>query len=146
MAPEVRRAPDRGPPGHPPHSQVAEGRGDGSRAAHRAGRRNAPGREHLAPAGQYLPALRAGPVGRFIVLRRTMAKRMRAKLRALKEELGRRMHEDISVTGQWLQSVMRGHARYFGVPRNSQPLWAFRAHLTRLWKQALGRRSQKGGV
>jgi RNA-directed DNA polymerase len=84
--------------------------------------------------------------GRFIVLRRTMAKRMRAKLKSLKEELGRRMHQGITAMGRWLQSVLRGHVQYFGVPHNSQPLWAFRAHLTRLWKQALNRRSQRRSV
>ena len=84
--------------------------------------------------------------GRFIVLRRTMANRMRAKLQSLKEELRRRMHQGVSTTGRWLASVLRGHVQYFGVPRNSQPLWAFRAHLTRLWKQALNRRSQRRSV
>lgn len=75
-----------------------------------------------------------------------MASRMRAKLKALKEELARRMHHGIHAMGRWLQSVLRGHVQYFGVPRNSQPLWAFRAHLTRLWKQALNRRSQRRSV
>jgi hypothetical protein len=84
--------------------------------------------------------------GRFIVLRRTMANRMRGKLQSLKEELARRMHQGVSTTGRWLASVLRGHVQYFGVPRNSQPLWAFRAHLTRLWKQALNRRSQRRSV
>ncbi len=84
--------------------------------------------------------------GRFIVLRRTMANRMRAKLQSLKEELARRMHQGINAMGRWLQSVLRGHVQYFGIPRNSQPLWAFRAHLTRLWKQALNRRSQRRSV
>jgi group II intron reverse transcriptase/maturase len=84
--------------------------------------------------------------GRFIVRRRTMANRMRAKLRSLKEELRTRMHQGVSTTGRWLASVLRGHVQYFGVPRNSQPLWAFRAHLTRLWKQALNRRSQRRAV
>jgi RNA-directed DNA polymerase len=84
--------------------------------------------------------------GKFIVLRRTMANRMRAKLRSLKEELRRRMHQGVSTNGRWLASVLRGHVQYFGVPRNSQPLWAFRAHLTRLWKQALNRRSQRRSI
>jgi len=84
--------------------------------------------------------------GKFIVLRRTVAKRMRAKLKALKEELARRRHQGVSTLGRWLQSVLRGHVQYFGVPRNSQPLWAFRAHLTRLWKQALNRRSQRRSI
>jgi group II intron reverse transcriptase/maturase len=84
--------------------------------------------------------------GRFIVLRRTMARRMRAKLRSLKEELRRRMHEGIKATGPWLRSVIQGHVRYFGVPRNTPALWAFRAQLTRLWHAALNRRSQRRSV
>ncbi|MDM8007549.1 MAG: group II intron reverse transcriptase/maturase [Phycisphaerae bacterium] len=81
--------------------------------------------------------------GRFIVLRRTMGRRMRAKLRALKEELRRRVHESISTTGAWLRGVLSGYFRYFGVPRNSQPLWAFRAMVVRLWHGVLNRRSQR---
>jgi RNA-directed DNA polymerase len=84
--------------------------------------------------------------GRFIVLRQTMAKRLRAKLKALKEELRRRMHAGIHATGQWLRSVLQGHVRYFGVPRNTPALWAFRLQLTRLWRAALKRRSQRGSV
>ncbi len=84
--------------------------------------------------------------GRFIVLRRTMATRMHAKLQALKEELKRRMHQRINVTGQWLRSVLQGYVRYFGVHRNTPALWAFRKGLTRLWYAALNRRSQKRSV
>jgi group II intron reverse transcriptase/maturase len=54
--------------------------------------------------------------GRFIVLRQTMAQRMRAKFRELKESLSRRMHDGITATGQWLGAVVRGHFRYYGVP------------------------------
>ncbi len=82
----------------------------------------------------------------FIVLRRTMAKRMRAKLKAVKEELRRRMHSGIHELGQWLRSVMQGYTRYFGVPRNTPALWSFRLQLARLWRAALNRRSQKRSV
>ena len=81
--------------------------------------------------------------GRFIVLRQTMAKRMRAKLKAMKEELRRRMHAGIYALGQWLRSVLQGYVRYFGVPRNTAALWEFRLQLTRLWRAALNRRSQR---
>lgn len=84
--------------------------------------------------------------GRFIVRRRTMAKRMRAKLKALYEQMRRRMHEGVHAMGQWLRSVVQGHVRYYGVPRNSAALWAFRGHLTRLWHAVLNRRSQRRSV
>ncbi|MCP4605376.1 MAG: group II intron reverse transcriptase/maturase [Proteobacteria bacterium] len=82
-------------------------------------------------------------LGRFIVLRQTMRKRMRAKLKELKEELRRRMHWPIPVVGQWLRSVLLGHYRYYGVPRNLRKLGAFRHQVSWLWLRTLRRRSQR---
>jgi group II intron reverse transcriptase/maturase len=82
--------------------------------------------------------------GRFIVLRRTMALRMRAKLRSIKQELRKRLHHPVAHTGQWLAAVLRGYYRYFGVPRNGEALNRFRLVVWRLWRRSLGRRSQKG--
>jgi RNA-directed DNA polymerase len=84
--------------------------------------------------------------GKFIVLRRTMAKRVRAKLKDLKEELRRRMHDAVSEVGRWLGQVLSGHYRYFGVPRNYAKLDSFRQRVRRLWHRALNRRSQVGVV
>jgi hypothetical protein len=84
--------------------------------------------------------------GRFTVLRRTMADRMRAKLKGLKEELRRRLHEPIRKVGSWLGSVLRGHFRYYGVPRNYKALSNFRDAVRRLWRRALNRRSEKANV
>jgi RNA-directed DNA polymerase len=82
--------------------------------------------------------------GRFIVLRRTMAVRMRAKLRLIKQELRKRLHEPVAKVGQWLKSVLGGYYRYFGIPRNLEALNRFRVAVFWLWKRSLGRRSQKG--
>ena len=84
--------------------------------------------------------------GNFCVLRQTMKKRMRAKLKALKIEMKRRLHNPIPEQGKWLRSVLLGHYRYYGVPRNGPAMEAFRKEIVRLWKQALGRRSQRGRV
>ena len=81
--------------------------------------------------------------GRFIVLRQTMRKRMCAKLKELKDELRRRMHLPVPVMGQWLRSVLLGHYRYYGVPRNQRKLSAFRYQVFRLWQRTLRRRSQR---
>ena len=53
-----------------------------------------------------------------MVLRLTSAKRLRAKLHAVKDELRRRMHRPIAEQGQYLRAVVAGHGRYFGVPCN----------------------------
>jgi retron-type reverse transcriptase len=82
--------------------------------------------------------------GRFIVLRRTMAVRMRAKLRFIKQELRKRLHEPVAQVGGWLKAVLSGYYRYFGVPRNTEALNRFRVVVYWLWRRSLGRRSQKG--
>jgi RNA-directed DNA polymerase len=62
--------------------------------------------------------------GKFIVLRQTVRKRMRAKLKRLKEEPRVRWHVPIPAVGEWLRSVLLGHYQYYGVPRTSLPfLW-----------------------
>lgn len=81
--------------------------------------------------------------GHFVVWRRTAAKRMRAKLQGIKQELRRNLHEPVGVVGAWLKRVVEGYYRYHAVPGNSQALGRFRDRLCRLWGQALRRRSQK---
>jgi RNA-directed DNA polymerase len=81
--------------------------------------------------------------GKYCVLRTTMAKKKRAKLAALAEEMRRRMHQPIRETGEWLQAVLEGHYQYYGVPRNGRALSAFRYHIFMLWRKMLRRRSQK---
>ena len=80
--------------------------------------------------------------GYFEVKRKTVKKRMRAKLQAIKAELRRRMHEPKAVTGEWLESVVRGYFQYHAVPGNMGSLNLFREKLARLWRHALRRRSE----
>src|SRR5262249_37767672 len=47
--------------------------------------------------------------GMFTVLRQTIRKRMQAKLKEVKAELRRRMHDPVPEQGQWLAAVVRGH-------------------------------------
>jgi hypothetical protein len=84
--------------------------------------------------------------GRFTVLRQTIRKRLQAKLNAVKAELQRRMPEPIPELSKWLQAVVRGHIRYYGVPMNQPALWLFRFQAGWLWHRALSRRSQNGRV
>src|ERR1700746_3905729 len=84
--------------------------------------------------------------GMYTVLRQTIRKRLQAKLNAVKAELQRRMHEPIPEQGKWLQAVVRGHLRYYGVPMNKPALALFRFRVGRLWHRSLSRRSQTGRV
>ena len=81
--------------------------------------------------------------GHFTVHRKTIGKRMAAKLKAIKAPLQRRMHARIPGTVLWLQQVVRGYFPYHAVPGNCARLDAFRKEVVRLWYRALHRRSQR---
>ncbi len=81
--------------------------------------------------------------GRFALRRKTITKRMAAKLKQVKAELRRRRHWPIPEQGQWLGSVVRGHTAYYAVPGNIAAVSAFRKQITRLWLTALRHRSQR---
>jgi len=84
--------------------------------------------------------------GRFAVWRQTMRQRWQAKLREVRLALRRRLHESIPEQGAYLRSVLLGHVRYYGVPRNGPNLMAFRRALGRVWRAVLSRRSQTARV
>jgi len=81
--------------------------------------------------------------GKFQIKRKTREDRMRAKLKMIKAELRRRMHQPVPDQGKWLASVVRGYFNYHAVPTNGQALNAFWHHTTNLWRRTLRRRSQK---
>jgi group II intron reverse transcriptase/maturase len=83
-----------------------------------------------------------GPKG-FRYIRRTSRKKRIAKLAALSDEIGRRRHERVVEQHAWLNSVLRGHYRYYGVPGNFPALASFHHHVRRRWHAALQRRSQR---
>jgi group II intron reverse transcriptase/maturase len=81
--------------------------------------------------------------GRFQLQRRTSRKKRAAKLAALREELPRRRHEPVVEQHRWLSAVVRGHARYYGVPTNSRALASFRRAVEQAWHRSLQKRSQR---
>ena len=83
---------------------------------------------------------------RFTVKRKTVGKRMRAKLQEIRQQLRKRMHDPIPETGKWLRSVVQGYFNYHAVPGNGNRLLAFRDAVTRCWRQMLRRRSQRSRV
>jgi group II intron reverse transcriptase/maturase len=81
--------------------------------------------------------------GKFLVTRSSRRDRMRAKLKEIKENLRRRMHQPISEQGKWLGQVVRGFFAYHAVPTNSRALGAFRHHVVALWRRTLRQRGQR---
>jgi group II intron reverse transcriptase/maturase len=82
--------------------------------------------------------------GWFTIHRYSMAKRITAKLREIRDKLRRRMHEPVGMTGKWLRQVVRGWLNYHAVPHNSKRIEQFVHAVTRLWLRMLRRRSQRG--
>jgi RNA-directed DNA polymerase len=81
--------------------------------------------------------------GTFTVWRITAKTRMAAKLKAIKIELRRRMHDRPAQTGAWLRKVVVGYYQYHAVPGNIDRLSTFRQRVNRLWYQSLAQRSQR---
>src|SRR5487761_617808 len=50
--------------------------------------------------------------GKFLVLRKTIRKRLLAKLKQVKVALWRRMHQPLAEVGKWLRSVVQGYFNY----------------------------------
>jgi RNA-directed DNA polymerase len=85
-------------------------------------------------------------LGRFMVRRTTIRKRMRGKLRQIGQQLRMRMHDPVPQTGRWLQSVVQGYFNYHAVPGNLTSLGVFRDRVMVLWWRTLRRRSQQRSI
>jgi group II intron reverse transcriptase/maturase len=81
--------------------------------------------------------------GKFQIKRKTRRDRMQAKLRRIKEEMWRRMHQPLPDQGKWLWHVVRGYFNYHAVPTNFRALVAFRTEIAKRWYRVLTRRSER---
>ena len=64
--------------------------------------------------------------------RKTIGKRVAAKLKEIRQKLRERLHETTKGIGEWLGSVVRGYFGYHAVPRNEYRLKAFRHEVLRM--------------
>jgi len=81
--------------------------------------------------------------GVFTVYRKTVGKRMAAKLKDIRHKLHKKLHAATGDTVKWLTSVVRGFFQYHAVPDNEQQLKTFRHEVLRMWYRQLCRRSQR---
>ena len=84
--------------------------------------------------------------GCFQLGRKTIAKKITAKLQDVKAKLRQDINKDIYSQGSWLRSVVQGHFNYYAVPGNGQSLDRFKTAVCWLWLKALKRRSQKSTI
>jgi group II intron reverse transcriptase/maturase len=81
--------------------------------------------------------------GAPIIWRKTITKRMTAKLKEIRAQLMKRRHESIPKLGAWLKAVVNGYFNYHAVPGNRTTMGAFHREICRSWLHALRRRSQR---
>ncbi|MEY4578306.1 MAG: hypothetical protein RL701_3009 [Pseudomonadota bacterium] len=84
--------------------------------------------------------------GKFLLIRRTSKKRMRARLKAIREGLLKQRHLPVDKQGRRLGAVVRGYFAYHAVPTNMHRLSSFRTEVLRAWRHALRRRGQRAPV
>jgi RNA-directed DNA polymerase len=80
--------------------------------------------------------------GGYLILRYTIRKRLREKIRPVKEAIRWMMHRPIAEQALYLKRVMNGFFNYFAVPTNSRAINAFYYDTTWYWCRALRRRSK----
>lgn len=79
----------------------------------------------------------------FTVRRKTIAKKLRAKVSEVREILIRNRHRPLPEQGSWLKMVVQGHFKYYEVPGNRKALDSFRTLINKAWIKALRKRSHK---
>jgi group II intron reverse transcriptase/maturase len=82
--------------------------------------------------------------GAFTIHRKSIGKRMRAKLHAIKVQLKRRLHAKMSDAGRWLRRVVQGWFNYHAVPGNYPRLDQFKTAVEKMWRRIVRSRSQRG--
>ena len=63
--------------------------------------------------------------------RKTIGKRMAAKLKEIRQELERRRHASNAETQEWLKTVVRGYFQYHALPDNQRRMRQFRGDVLR---------------
>jgi len=71
---------------------------------------------------------------------------MRAKLKAVSQEMRRRMHHSLPSVGKWLGHVVKGYSTTTQCRPTFAPLRTFRDEIVRRWRRTLCRRSDKGDI
>jgi group II intron reverse transcriptase/maturase len=80
---------------------------------------------------------------KFKLLRKTISKRLIAKLKDLRKALRKRINWSIKDVGKWLGRVVKGYFNYHAIHDNLDTLGRFRFLLGGLWMKMTRRRSHK---
>ena len=79
--------------------------------------------------------------GKWIVKRKTMAKRLSRSLKRTAQWCRQHRHDPLRDQHRHLCSIVRGHCQYYGITGNSQALRRHREGVRKIWRKWLKRRS-----
>jgi group II intron reverse transcriptase/maturase len=79
----------------------------------------------------------------FHVRRKTVCKRLRAKLQVIRQTLLKQRHRPVPEQTAWVRRVVQGHYNFYAIPGNMAAIEAFRREVLHHWLHALRRRSQR---
>jgi group II intron reverse transcriptase/maturase len=82
--------------------------------------------------------------GKFLVQRKTAAKRLRRSMKRVAEWCRDNRHLPMEEQHQQMSAKLRGHYNYYGLTGNLRSLKRMAWHARRTWKKWLDRRSQRG--
>lgn len=80
----------------------------------------------------------------YKVVFQTEKKRLSKAKKELREKIRKGMHLDLETQVKRINSTLRGHYNYYGLPGNSYKLGSFYNHARKSWKYWLSNRSQNG--
>jgi len=80
--------------------------------------------------------------GFFAVHVRTMRKRFRRSVTAVKAWCRKHRHDPVEEQQEALNRKLRGHYQYYGRPTNYRSLWQFFRSVRKIWKKWLNRRTR----
>ena len=112
----------------------------------KAGGRDGNRRRHVSILGFkiFLATTRSGNGAKIVY--KTNGKKISQSLTLIKEKLWKMMHQPVEYQARYLNSVIRGHLNYFGMPGNGSSLVRFRSMVMELRRRMLSRRSQVSKV
>lgn len=84
--------------------------------------------------------------GRWVIKRKTMAKRLARKAREIWQWCRKNRHQPVEWQQQRLRSRLLGYYNYFGIPCNYRALMQLFRHVRLAWHYWLSRRSQRATV
>lgn len=84
--------------------------------------------------------------GRWVIKRKTSAKRLRRGMTTIWQWCRDHRHWDIGEQYQMLCSKVRGHYQYYGMRSNYKMLEVYYEHVVKSWREWLGKRSSPGYI